>query len=103
MKTIELPRLAMVNFSRTGRRLGPRIQHEPLLIRPDGNGNKPGPSGLINSVMPGVPAATRAFQQVLGLVWSRHAPIKAGFACLISLLTALFHPAPHPQTEDGGT
>ncbi|CAJ1421336.1 unnamed protein product [Effrenium voratum] len=24
----------------------------------------------------GVPAATRAFQQVLGLVWSRHAPIK---------------------------
>ena len=26
--------------------------------------------------MPGVPAAAKAFHQVLGLVWSRHAPIK---------------------------
>ena len=30
----------------------------------------------------GVPAAARAFHQVLGLVWSRHGPIKAGLSSL---------------------
>ena len=43
-------------------------------------------------VKPGVPAAARAFHQVLGLVWSRHGPIKVGVsledpAAMVTMVT----------------